>query len=152
MKKLLVAAPLGALVLMGGTLTGVLAQQSSSDAPPSLPPPSSIPDLTDARTGTMFVAETGDDIMSSRLLGARVVNGTSEAIGEVADLMLSAKGELRAVVLSVGGVMGVGARYVAVAPSALRMIRNPDKSIKVVLEASRDQLAASPEFKYEKHP
>jgi len=148
MKKLLVAAPLGALVLMGGA---VLAQQPSSDTP-SLPPPSSIPDMTDARTGTMFVAETGDDIMSSRLLGARVVNGTSEAIGEVADLMLSAKGELRAVVLSVGGVMGVGARYIAVAPSALHLIRNPDKSIKVVLEASRDQLAASPEFKYEKRP
>jgi hypothetical protein len=151
MKKLLVAAPLGALVLMGGTLMGALAQQPASEAP-SLPPPSSITDMTDARTGTMFVAETGDDIMSSRLVGARVVNGTSEAIGEVADLMLSAKGELRAVVLSVGGVMGVGARYVAVAPSALRIIRNPDKSIKVVLEASRDQLTASPEFKYEKRP
>jgi hypothetical protein len=148
MKKLLVASPLGAFVL-AGTLVGALAQQPGSQAP-SLPPPSSIPDLTDARTGTMFVAETGDDIMSSRLVGARVVNGTSEAIGEVADLMLSNEGALRAVVLSVGGVMGVGARYVAVAPNALRMIRNPDKSIKVVLEVSRDQLAASPEFKYEK--
>jgi hypothetical protein len=147
MKKLLVAVPLGALVLTAGAL----AQQPPSEAP-TLPPPSSIPDLTDARTGTMFVAETGDDIMSSRLIGARVVNGTSEAIGEVADLMLNAKGELRAVVLSVGGVMGVGARYVAVAPGALRMIRNPDKSLKVVLDVSRDQLSASPEFKYEKRP
>lgn len=148
MKKLLLAAPSGALVLVG-SLMGAMAQQPSSQEP-SLPPPSSIPDLTDARTGTMFVAEAEDDIMSSRLVGARVVNGTSEAIGEVADLMLSGNGALRAVVLSVGGVMGVGARYIAVAPSALRMIRNPDKSIKVVLDVSRDQLAASPEFKYEK--
>jgi hypothetical protein len=150
MKKLLAAAPLGALVLAGSALVA-LAQQPASEAP-SLPPPSSIPDMTDARTVTMFVSEAGEDIMSSRLLGAPVINGMSETIGEVADLMLSSKGDLRAVVLSVGGVMGVGARYVAVAPSALRIIRNPDKSIKVVLEASRDQLAASPEFKYEKRP
>ena len=151
MKNLLSLAPIGAAIIA----TAALAQGLPPSTPNAVteagkaPPP---PALTDAKTGTMYVSENSQDLMSSRLVGAKVVSPGDDAIGEIADLMLSQDGSLRAVVISVGGVLGVGARYVAVAPAALKMTRNDDKSIKVVLAASKEDLKAAPAFKYEAKP
>jgi hypothetical protein len=54
------------------------------------------------------------------LLGHVVVGANSAELGRIVDLLVDAQGRVRAVVVDVGGFMGVGSRKVAVAWSALR--------------------------------
>jgi hypothetical protein len=54
------------------------------------------------------------------LLGHGVVSPKGTELGRIVDLLVDGQGRVRAVVLDVGGFMGVGDRKVAVAWSALR--------------------------------
>jgi hypothetical protein len=54
------------------------------------------------------------------LLGHIVVGDNGTELGRIVDLLVDAQGRVRAVVLDVGGFMGLGNRKVAVAWSALR--------------------------------
>jgi sporulation protein YlmC with PRC-barrel domain len=54
------------------------------------------------------------------LLGHAVVGNKGAGLGRIVDLLVDAQGRVRAVVVDVGGFMGVGSRKVAVAWSALR--------------------------------
>jgi sporulation protein YlmC with PRC-barrel domain len=54
------------------------------------------------------------------LLGHAVVDAEGAELGRIVDLLVDNQGQVRAVVVDVGGFMGVGNRKVAVAWSALR--------------------------------
>jgi hypothetical protein len=54
------------------------------------------------------------------LLGHVVVGDKGAELGRIVDLLVDAQGRVRAVVVDVGGFMGLGNRKVAVAWSALR--------------------------------
>ena len=54
------------------------------------------------------------------LLGHAVVDAGGSELGRIVDLLADAQGRVRAVVVDVGGFMGLGNRKVAVAWSALR--------------------------------
>jgi len=54
------------------------------------------------------------------LMGHAVVGANGTELGRIVDLLADGQGQMRAVVLDVGGFMGVGNRKVAVAWSALR--------------------------------
>ena len=51
--------------------------------------------------------------------------------------------------VGVGGFLGIGERYAALPPSAVVLTRQPNGSMRAVVDATRDQLRNSPEFKYE---
>jgi hypothetical protein len=54
------------------------------------------------------------------LLGHAVVGDKGAELGRIVDLLVDGQGRVRAVVVDIGGFMGVGSRKVAVAWSALR--------------------------------
>lgn len=54
------------------------------------------------------------------LLGHAVIDAEGAELGRIVDLLVDNQGQVRAVVVDVGGFMGVGNRKVAVAWSALR--------------------------------
>lgn len=139
-----------ATAVLAQTVTG--ADTAAPAAAESPADPASLPkgSITDPNTGTMVVSEDGRDFLTSKLVGAKVVGKGNEELGEVADLMLAANGNLRAVVIGVGGVMGVGTRYVAVSPGSIRMSYTRSARVLVVLNATPEQIGAAPEFQYEK--
>jgi sporulation protein YlmC with PRC-barrel domain len=51
---------------------------------------------------------------TSKLVGLAVYNGNDESLGTVSDLLTDKAGNIKAVVIGVGGLMGVGAHLVAV--------------------------------------
>ncbi|HQS09446.1 MAG TPA: PRC-barrel domain-containing protein [Xanthobacteraceae bacterium] len=96
-----------------------------------------------------FVSAKPTDVLSYNLVGLKVMNGEKETVGEIKDLILS-KGELEGYIVSVGGFLGMGERYVIVRPNAVQIAYSEaDKKWSAMMNATKDQLKAAPEFKYE---
>lgn len=91
-----------------------------------------------------------DEMFSSKLKGLTVTNQKDETVGEITDLALK-NHELDALILSVGGFLGVGEHYVAVSPSSVN-IRYDQKNDKWLasMNTTKDALKSAPEFKYPK--
>ncbi len=67
--------------------------------------------------------------------------------GRVIDLLVDNEGQVRAAVVEFGGFLGIGTRKIAVDWSALRFT-GPS----VLVDVSRDQLRAAPEYKEKEAP
>ena len=89
------------------------------------------------------------DMTATSLMRTDVYNLQDERLGRIEDLVIGGGREIAAVVVGVGGFLGIGERYAALPPSAVVLTRQPNGSIRAVVDASRDQLRNSPEFKYE---
>jgi sporulation protein YlmC with PRC-barrel domain len=78
-------------------------------------------------------------------IGKRVYSTNNEDIGEVNDFIISGNGGVQAVVLGVGGFLGIGEKDVAVNINSLKMV--PDgNSTRIVVEATKDILNAAPQY------
>src|SRR6476620_11635240 len=100
-------------------------------------------------TTETFVKAKPTDVLSNNLMGLNVTNQANETIGEIKDLILS-QGDLSGYIVSVGGFLGLGERYVIVRPSAVKVTYDDnDKKWHAVMNATKDQLKTAPEFKYE---
>jgi len=100
-------------------------------------------------TTETFVVAKPTDVLSNNLIGLNVTNQANETIGEIKDLILS-QGDLSGYIVSVGGLLGLGERYVIVSPSAVKVsYTENDNKWHAVMNATKDQLKTAPEFKYE---
>ncbi|MDR3517473.1 MAG: PRC-barrel domain-containing protein [Azospirillaceae bacterium] len=81
---------------------------------------------------------------TSRVVGSTVVNEAQEIVGRIDDLIVTPTEKVPFAVLSVGGFLGVGSKYVVVPYSSLQV---KDKQM-VLPGATKDSLKALPEFKY----
>ena len=81
---------------------------------------------------------------TSKVVGSTVVNEANETVGTIDDLIVTPNEKVPFAVLSVGGFLGMGTKYVVVPFSALQV-----KDKKMVLPgATKDSLKALPDFKY----
>jgi sporulation protein YlmC with PRC-barrel domain len=91
-----------------------------------------------------------DEMFSSKLKGLNVYNQKDENVGEITDIALKGN-QIDALILSVGGFLGMGEHYVAVSPSSVS-IRHDAKNDKWVasMNTTKEALKEAPEFKYPK--
>lgn len=83
--------------------------------------------------------------LSSNLIGLNVYNNSNQNIGQIKDVALDPEGEAKAYIVSVGGFLGVGTRYVALNPNTVKVSFNDsDKKWHATTNASADQLKAAP--------
>ena len=132
-----------------------LAQTPDASLASPTPPAATAPGPIPAAPATLandlrarFVAQAPNDFVTSKLVGLSIQNGANETIGQVADVVFDDSRTIKAFVVSVGGFLGIGAKYVAIDPSALRLTRVDDRTLKAVIETDRDQLRAAPEYRY----
>lgn len=81
---------------------------------------------------------------TSKVVGSSVVNEANETIGTIDDLIVTPTDKVPFAVLSVGGFLGMGTKYVVISYSALEI---RDKKM-VLRGATKDSLKALPEYKY----
>ena len=93
--------------------------------------------------------QTADEWRTSKLVGAAVYNKANEKIGKIEDIVLKSDGSLDEVVLSVGGFLGIGDKYVSVPFSALKVTRDGG-SVNIVSDGTKDSLKALPDYKFYK--
>jgi len=96
-----------------------------------------------------FVSVPQDSVLSYNLIGLNIVDGQQNNVGEIKDLVIEGS-TLKAYIVSVGGFLGMGERYVALDPASVSLGYDEGaKKWKAIAAANKDQLKAAPEFKYE---
>jgi hypothetical protein len=81
---------------------------------------------------------------TSKVVGSTVVNEANETVGTIDDLIVTPGEKVPFAVLSVGGFLGMGTKYVLVPFSSLQVM---DKKM-VLPGATKESLKALPKFKY----
>lgn len=95
-----------------------------------------------------YVAADTDNL-GSRLIGQPVYSSTgddAEEIGTISDIVFSAEGEITAVVIGVGGFLGIGEKSVAVDFGSLEFTLAADNTERWVLPTTADALTNAPDF------
>ena len=90
--------------------------------------------------------QTAEELRTSQLVGSKVYNNANENIGSIEDIILK-NGSMDEVVLSVGGFLGMGDKYVAVPFSDLKITRD-GSSRKIVTSGTKDSLKALPAYQF----
>jgi sporulation protein YlmC with PRC-barrel domain len=107
------------------------------------------------------VAAAGD-WSASKMSGVNVYNDANDKIGEISDVIVNSQEQVRGVVVEVGGFLGMGTHYVLIAMNSLKFANEAGKTTaggtsktkrewfpdRAVLNLTKDQLKALPEFKY----
>ena len=80
----------------------------------------------------------------SKVVGATIINSANETVGTIDDLIVTPSDKVPFAVLSVGGFLGLGKKYVVVPYSDLQVAN----SRMMLPGATKESLKALPEFKY----
>lgn len=93
--------------------------------------------------------ESSDQWRASKLMGASVVGPDDQSIGDINEILLSKDGNVEAVVVGVGGFLGMGEKNVAIAFESLNVQRSEGNEIeKITVSFSKEQLENAPKFAY----
>ena len=89
--------------------------------------------------------QTAAGVRADKLVGANVRNATGDNIGDVESVIIGEDGKVRAVVVSVGGFLGMGERAVALDWQQLRSV---GESGDISVSMTKDELKALPKYEY----
>ena len=92
--------------------------------------------------GTVVGSPTAVD--AAKLIGRNIVNTNGDTVGEIDSVVIDQSGKVRYVIVGVGGFLGIGKKEAALAWDDLTITENGEK---VTTTATKDQLAALPEYK-----
>lgn len=89
-------------------------------------------------------AQRPNEFRSGNLIGATVITSEGEEVGKVKDILIDTSGTATGMVLSVGGIMGLGAKDVGLAWQEIDMRPEPDEVVRI--NYTKAQLEAAPSF------
>lgn len=92
---------------------------------------------------TFLDQQQSGQLLASDLMRKNILGANNERIGDVNDLLMSKDGEVVAVLVGVGGFLGIGEKTVAIPFDTVQ--RSPD-SDQLSVQYSRDELKQAPEF------
>lgn len=118
-------------------------------AGPGLSQPGAAVARGDAGDANPALTRTGE-VRASKVIGAAVYNDRDQKVGTLDDILLGTNRKAEQAVISVGGVLGVGAKLVAVPFGALRFPAQVGGSTARVMlpGATTDTLNGRPAFRY----
>ena len=134
-------------------LVASLALAQSTTAPTTTTPPAATSPATPS-AGTagqpQWYTRKEGEYRSSKLIGTKVKNGAGETIGDINEVLLAKDGKAAAVVIGVGGFLGVGEREVAVAFDSLKVNQDSSGNNVVMLDATKDSLKGAPAWSWQR--
>ncbi len=103
--------------------------------------------MAHAQQGIAFQKGQGQgELATARLAGTAVFNAKAEVIARISDVILGADGKATTVVMTVGGIAGVGGKTVAVPFSVLKVGPVVEGSRVLLVDVTKEQLAAAPAY------
>ena len=82
--------------------------------------------------------------LASHLIGTPVRNLGGDSVGKIEDLLIDG-GQLKAVVIDVGGFLGIGSKQIAVEPDAV-VLRPGGDRFSAILQMGKDTISAAQSF------
>ena len=135
-------------------VAGLSRAQQATTSPPADRNPPQPPQQQD--TAPLAAPKEPAPPPSVTIIGAREAHGVlgrdvrspaDEDMGRIVDVIVDRSGMVRAAVIDFGGFLGVGSRKIVVDWNALHFGRVADKSDVIMLELTKDQVTAAPEYK-----
>lgn len=151
LKQVFAATALAAFVASPALAQSTASPQSSSTPPASATPaPGSNAGNVSMNRDAFLQDQSSSDWRASKLLGTNVYGPDNAKIGDVSEVLLDNSGSAHAVVIGVGGFLGVGQKDVAVPFSALTVTPTSagDKIEKITVKYTKADLEKAPSFKY----
>ena len=173
LKKLMITTAVGGL-MMGSAFAQSTDKPLDSPAAKPTPPAATAPatpaapkadttviapkadsTVTKSTTGSgsgsaQFVStQKPDQWLASKFKGTDVIGADGQKIGDVSDILFDKSGKIDAFIVSVGGFLGMGAKDVALAPSAFDVVagdKSKNESDKLKLTMTKDQLKQAANF------
>jgi len=110
--------------------------------------------------GNVAIEQT--DFLASDLIGMRIYNSEAEVeadatlaadaekewddIGEINDIIVTQDGDVTAVILGIGGFLGMGERDVSISMDKIKILTDEDGDRFLVVNTSKEMLEQAPEF------
>ncbi|MEQ1696385.1 MAG: PRC-barrel domain-containing protein [Hyphomicrobiaceae bacterium] len=95
---------------------------------------------------TFLEKQQAGEWLAHRLVGTKVLNSQAEEIGSVKDVVVDKAGTVTAVVVGVGGFLGIPEKLVAVPVNQIHIGDVVQSSRVVVLDATKEALKAAPTY------
>lgn len=134
-------------------MSSEMPMDTSSMMSSEMPMDSSSMMSTEVVTGPFDIVtgytQIDSDRFTSRIVGAPVYDSAAadaNHLGDINDLVLNENGSVAAVIIGVGGFLGIGEKQVAVAYSALQWVVAADNTERFVVETTVEDLTAAPDF------
>lgn len=161
LKKLMLSAAVSTLMV-----SGAFAQANPPPAPAQAnPPPAS------TSSPNFVSSQSADQWVFSKFKGTDVLGPDNAHIGDVNDLLFDKNGKIIAMIVGVGGFLGIGEKSVAIDMSGFQVvpastgstttgtggagssaIDNDPTNVKLKVSWTKEQLKAAPDFQYFKAP
>jgi sporulation protein YlmC with PRC-barrel domain len=119
------------LALVGTALMAIPALGQTNQPASPMPAPSAGDRSFGAKeparmnTGSWLTQEQPGQWRASKLEGLDVYNPGNEKIGDISELLVDSSGKIQAVVVGVGGFLGIGERDVAIPMDQIKFVNEP---------------------------
>jgi sporulation protein YlmC with PRC-barrel domain len=99
-------------------------------------------------TGSMptVTVDASKAVLATSFIGSSIYTASNENIGDINDLIFDEKGSIQAVIIGVGGFLGMGEKDVAMPLNKITVTRDETNAIKLTVQASREDLDKAPAF------
>lgn len=151
LKTLMTTTALVAMLAASTAMAQDTAPAPATDTPAATAPAA---DATAVSAPTSILASgytvTDKDNLATEIIGHQVYSSAAadaEHIGDVNNLVVGTNGEIAAVIIGVGGFLGMGEKNVAVQYSELQWVTAEDNTERFVLPTTKEALEAAPDFK-----
>lgn len=116
--------------------------------PPAATPPAAKPAPGTAATEPQWHTPRAGELRASKLIGTPVRNTGGETVGDINDVVIGTDGKVAAVVVGVGGFLGIGERQVAVRFDSMQIGRGSDQRTTATVKATKESLKKAPEWSW----
>jgi sporulation protein YlmC with PRC-barrel domain len=166
LKTLTMSAAVSALMVSGALAQATPPADKSANQPPAA---QSAP-----TSGPQFIqAQSADQWVFSKFKGTNVIGPDDAKVGDVSDMLFDKNGKIHALIVGVGGFLGIGEKYVAIDLSAFQavpastgmaaspaggttgtggaaapMAADDPTIVKLKVTWTKDQLKNAPDFQY----
>ena len=124
------------------------ATQPAPPPPEAIQPAAPAPEAAAPKGAEAMTTVPSDSVSLTDYYKQNVYDTSDNPVGEISDVLIDKDGRVTAVIVSVGGFLGLGAKYVSVPFNALRMTEKDGKRY-LVMETTKDTLMSAPGYQYD---
>jgi sporulation protein YlmC with PRC-barrel domain len=145
--KASVLAACAALLMSSSAIAQTTTTPPSSTPPAATRPPAATPPARETQTKSQAPTEEVKGAWNVRdFMRSRVYNMGGERIGDVNDILVDDAGKITAVIIGVGGFLGIGEKEVSMTTDQVKRMIHSDGQAYFTVNATKDQLTSAPDY------